>query len=177
MRNGKLVVERKYYNPLTGQDKFRDGTPITEDYVLRHYRPALSQLERELTTESNRTYAIRSRKIRTSVQETYLVKKKAEYPLLTDQQLRDRFSQEFRDMYSELKRTQILARHAFIGSDERRAFMAPDGRYAELLVELGRRKPDESWAVGASSENQTSVPNGEYINQVVIPYYQNLTGG
>jgi hypothetical protein len=166
--------EKRYINPLTGQTTFDDGSYITEDYVLRHYRPALAEAERQATTQANRRYAFQSRGLRISFAETFLLKKQVENPLMSDEQLRDNFNQEFMDLYAELKRVQIAARNTDINSPLRAGLMAPDGPYAELLVALGRREPDASWAVGLSKEQVTGVPTGEYINEVVIPYYRSL---
>lgn len=86
---------------------------------------------------------------------------------MTRAQLVAQFGGEFSQLYDELRRNQILARHAPTGSSEREDFLSSSGRYAELLELTGRRVPGENFPVGMSP-----TPTGGYINTVVIPFYE-----
>lgn len=155
---------RRYYNPYTGQT-------VTEHYVVRIYRPNLTSIQRELTAQANRRQAVRTRRQRKSLLETFLIKKQAENPGRTLQQLSDQYQAEFQDLYVKLRTQQLAAKAAEIGSEERRNILSPNGEYAQTLVDLGRRLPNQDFLVGMSPASK-----GGYIDTVVVPYYNELRG-
>lgn len=74
---------------------------------------------------------------------------------------------EFQALYQRLQVVSLQARHAPLGSRLREELYAPDGEYANLLVQLGRRLPNEQFRVGMSP---LAVGEGEsYIDVKVIP--------
>jgi hypothetical protein len=139
--------------------------------VVRIYRPNLSSIERELTAQANRRNAVRTRKQRKSIQETFLIKKQAENPGMTLAQLEQRYRSEFQDLYLKLRTQQLAAKAAPIGSEERRNILSPTGEYAQTLVDLGRRLPNQDFLVGMSPASK-----GGYIDTVVVPYYNEIRG-
>jgi hypothetical protein len=154
---------RGYYNPYTGQR-------VSEHYVVRVYRPNLGPIEREITSRSNRRNAASSTKRRRDVQDDFLYKKLAENPdkeqgeLWLDPDIRE----EFNELYIKLRSYHIDTIAAPIGSDEREDLLSADGDYADTLVELGMRLPDEDKPVGQSPRK------GHYIEEVVRPYYEDM---
>jgi hypothetical protein len=155
---------RDYYNPYTGQR-------VSEHYVVRIYRPNLAPIERELTAQANRRSAVRTVKQRRSIQQTFLIKKQAENPGQTLAQLQAQYAGEFQDLYIQLRTQQIAAKNAPIGSAERENILSPTGLYAQTLVDLGRRLPNQDFLVGMSP-----AAKGGYIDTVVVPYYNELRG-
>ena len=96
--------------------------------------------------------------------ETYALRQRADgdFSLETRQQvLRD---PTFQATYARLRVISHEARHTGIEEpDLRLARFAPDSEYADLLVALGRRLPNEPFAVGDSPQDIS------YIESVVIP--------
>lgn len=90
---------------------------------------------------------------------------------------------EFTQLYAQLRRSQIEARLAGIPPryDPRtgrrvmprpqRALLAPGGEYANTLVALGRRVPNEDFLVGMSPDSRGGYTLGDYISTTVIPFY------
>lgn len=76
-------------------------------------------------------------------------------------------SDEFRNLYYQLRAISFEARHTTIGTPEREAAFAGDSDYAALLVALGRRRPEDTFDVGASPKGTSEA--GGYINSVVLP--------
>lgn len=139
--------------------------------MVRIYRPNLSPIQRELTSISNRRNALSTRKQRKSIQETYLVKKQAENPGKTLKQLEAQYKDEFMDLYTELRTQQLAAKAESIGSEARDNILSSTGRYAQTLVDLGRRLPNQDFLVGMSPASK-----GGYIDTVVVPYYNEVRG-
>lgn len=183
---------RTYYNPETGQQ-------VSEDYVVRHYRPALRDQGlaeyAELQTRQRSFNATQS-SIRASMLQTFLIKKSSEQGLTLrpnvalNGQVSYSFprsfvnanQQEFTRLYGELRYYQVTARHAGtvtynpatgapIIPREREILLAPDGVYAKTLEELGRRKPNEDFQVGMSPDSRGAYTLNDYITTTVIPFY------
>lgn len=139
--------------------------------MVRIYRPNLTRVEREITATSNRSNAVRTRRQRKSIQETFLIKKQAEEPGKSLRQLELETKTEFNELYRELRIQQLLAKGSEIGSEERNNILSPTGEYARTLEELGRRVPNQDFLVGMSP-----APKGGYIDTVVVPYYNEQRG-
>lgn len=150
---------RGYYNPLTGK-------PVSQHYVLRIYRPALTDVERQYTKERVRLEVARARVQVNSLADTWMFKERSLGRPVTTRNMAKKDA-EFQRLYQRLQIISVQARHAPLGSRLREELYAADGEYANLLVQLGRRLPNEDFRVGMSP---LAVGEGEsYIDEKVIP--------
>lgn len=77
-------------------------------------------------------------------------------------------SPEFRAIYNRFREVSFEARHIPIEDlSARRNAFGPNSEYAELLVQLGRRLPTDSFPVGESPKHVAE--GGSYIQTVVLP--------
>jgi hypothetical protein len=143
---------RMYYDPISGKVR-------TEDYVLNVYRPRLEDAARAQAATTSRGVARRLRAQRSSLADTYSLKKATEGQPV-DQE-------EFNTLYYALKEEQLRVRFYPIEDvDARTDLLSPGSLYDQLLVALGRRLGNETFAVGESPKH---AGEGGYINEVVIP--------
>lgn len=150
---------RGFYNPATGDQ-------VSQHYVLRVYRPSLTDVERQFTRERVQLEAARARVQVSSLAETWILKERSLGRPVTSRN-EARKNAEFQALYQRLQVVSLQARHAPLGSRQREELYAADGEYANLLVQLGRRLPNEEFRVGMSP---LAVGEGEsYIDVKVIP--------
>lgn len=183
---------RTYYNPATGQQ-------VSEDYVIRRYRPAirnnsLAQYS-EYRQRENVLIQTQARQ-RASMQQSFLIKKNHDtgnnyVTLNPDGTVTTAFPQsfirqyqgEFSGLYAELRYHAIQSRFAGgpvtydvntgapIFPSERDEYLDANGDYANTLVDLGRRLPGETAPVDASPDSRGGHSRNDYIATFVIPYY------
>ncbi len=150
---------RTYYNPRTGQE-------VSEHYVVRIYRPALSDIEREEARRRVRLYTSQQRRVVASLADSWEVRQESLGQPVTPRNL-IRKNAEFNALLDRFRIVSYEARHAPLGTPLRDSLYAADGEYAQLLVLLGRRLPDAGFPVGESAKHVGE--GGSYINDVVFP--------
>lgn len=160
----RLPGSRNYYHPKTGEI-------VTEDYVVRHYRPALQEAQRARIRERGYKQAKATRLITQDLYESWLYKEQALATLngaspdeLAELSALGTKHPKFIDAQIELIQSRLEINST--SSADRIAGTAPDSRYANALVELGRRTPDMDEPVGMS-------PPGS-VSEIVQPYYDDL---
>lgn len=155
-------ARRQYYNPLRPQDPI-----VSEHYVVRVYKPALSDLERMKITEYVRESVHRQYFLKRNLADQWQLKKETEGRTPTSLREAQR-DPEFIRLYNDFRAEAFAARHIPIGGALRNVVYAPGGRYHNLLVALGRRTGEENFPVGESPKH---VSEGQsYIDTVVTPY-------
>lgn len=166
--------------------------------MVRHYRPALRSTEQAQYADyqqSEAKYRAQQASIRASIQQTFLIKKASEagLPLRPTTHFNGDVtysfprtfiqanSAEFSRLYGELRYYQVIARHAGVSigptgapvtdTEAKETLLGPGSDYANTLVELGRRKPNEDFNVGASPDSKGGYRLNDYIVTNVIPFY------
>lgn len=129
-----LPGTRRFYNPTTGQE-------VSEHYVVRIYRPALGQAERQSIVVRGRQTAISTRRLRQDLVGRYATVTGESNPIADP---------NFQTAVMVLERE----KRSLLGASEaeKEWICRPDGDYAQALVQLGRRAPDADWLVGTSPE-------------------------
>jgi hypothetical protein len=157
----KVPGSRRYYNPKTGET-------VSEDYVVRIYRKQVSPQELRVMQYRSKVLAQSNRQVRDSLGRTYWAKLQADKVISTEQVYRSSQLNQygFNNVYTRLRAVSYNARYQTLDSPERKAAYAADGEYAQLLVALGRRLPEETFMVGDSPKE---VGGGSYIDNVVLP--------
>lgn len=171
---------RKYYDP-----KRPELDPVSEDYYLRVYKPALQHgITLRPGTPEQRTYSssigatarineaakqnVRlQRNLRKSLYSTWLAKRKAEgRPVTKASQAVDNV--EFNQLYNALRNASYQARHQNrLENEQRMAAFNPGSEYSNLLIALGRRTGNETFPIGESPKYAGEA--GSYIDTVVLP--------
>ena len=157
-------IGRKYYDPQ------RPWRPVvTEDYVVRVYKPQLTQPQRVDINLSSRRNVRQQRKIQNTMLQDWIYKQRSE-GVIFDSLRQARNDAEFVQTYQQFRSEVYLARReqSFIENPTRFDRNSADGELAELLVELGRRRGDEDFDVGESAQHVG--PGESYTLTVVRPY-------
>lgn len=167
--------------------------------MVRHYRPALRENQQAAYADyqiAEAKFRQQQASIRSSIQQTFLIKKASEAGLTIQPRatigggVRYVFpvslirsnQAEFNQLYMQLRRVQIDARHTGVITydpatgrpilpEARRRMLEPGGDYEQTLVALGRRKPNEDFLVGMSPDSRGGYSLNDYITTQVIPYY------
>lgn len=135
----RIPGTRRYYNPRNPSEV------VSEDFV-RKYRTGLTDAQRaSVNAESQRVATFRARH-RGDIASVYERKIQQETGNFT---ANDRA--HFGDLYARLQQLKIEAQQ-LTGLPEQQTLLAPNGEYAKILEELGRRPENAEWAVGASPE-------------------------
>lgn len=157
----RIPGTRRYYNPdvgITVDEKGRQG--VSEHYVL-NYRRNLSIEQpasyNDLTTRT-RSYRTRNIRLRYSMAETYALKQNADNS--ANMSAQDALSDPTFDALV-YRMTEIKAQLVGKFGPERDAITNPNGEYANILTQLGRRLENQADFVGQS-------PDG-WITTNVIP--------
>jgi hypothetical protein len=159
LRTGRPIYYRQipgtrtYYNPNTGAE-------VSEHYVLR-YRANLDDAARQSIVIRGRVVGRQNRALKSSMAHTYAVRQQA----LSSLPYSDEDAIDSLDFQILVQRMYDLKRQT-IGTfgDQRAALTDPNGEYANVLMQLGRRLENQTDFVGMS-------PTG-YIDAVVIPTYE-----
>lgn len=155
----RLPGSRAYYNPLTGDiltehqyvRRFRRGLSYTattaDGEKIRLPAPTDRQLASQL--EYQRDINARVAQRRREIREQYAYDRD-----ITIQEAQA--DPEFQDLlirrdYLEFQKDQIRRQYGQ-DSEEYQEFMASDGEFAQVLVDLGLRPADADWMVGMSDE-------------------------
>jgi len=161
-----------YYNP---RDK---SYTVTEHYVVRVYRPRLDEIRRQQIKKISAKQVVIDRINTSNLLDTWLVKQAAQGDVLPRKKrnlfgttvtvLVDKEKQaEFNDLVERLKTEAFIARTWPLDDPGgKEVHTGPNSEYARLLVELGRRRPDEPFGVGDSPKR---VGGRSYIDTYVIP--------
>lgn len=145
----------RYYDPATGN--------VVSGYRVRQYRKGLGDLERQVVRQNQIAERNLFNSQRRSLAETYRMKRQTEGVNLGIGQIyRD---PRFNGLVRQVREYAYYQRSvASIVNPNRQLIVGPSGPYAEALVELGRRLPNDDFNVGQS-------PAG-HINENVIPALQ-----
>jgi hypothetical protein len=144
---------RTYYNPNTGQE-------VSEHYVL-NYRQNLDESARQAVVLRGRIIGRQNRALKLSMAHTYAVRQQAisGLPYTDDDSINSIDFQVLVQRMLDLKRQTIGT-----FGDQKASLTDPNGEYANVLVQLGRRLENQTDFVGMS-------PTG-YIDAVVLPTYE-----
>ena len=153
---------RVYFNPRTGDE-------VSEHYVVRIYKPALSEIER---SEINRQVRINTRQQAiqlNSLADTWRAKQAALGTPIDSRNVAKK-NAEFRALYNRFKVVSYNARQSSRIIEDRATrdrLYDGQGEYAQLLVALGRRRQEDTFMVGESAK--AVGEGGSYINEIVLP--------
>jgi hypothetical protein len=143
----RIPGTRRYYNPKTYQ--------TISDRQVQNYRKSLTPNQREDIRVQSRRVGTASRRKRGDLLSTFQRKLDYEETSYTASE-RARFA----NLYARLQQISLQERE-WIGlpeyADELEDLRDPDGEYADILVELGRRDPDSEDPVGSSPPGTASA--------------------
>lgn len=133
-------------------------------FFVRRYRAARSERDREAIRAAAQVAREQATRGRGDVRSTFMLKWATEHGHRpsTPQERREA-NAEFGEYYFRLLRLRWEINYLTIAeSDARAALNAANGPLAQVLVALGRRKPEDDWAVGMSPEG--------YVANVMVPF-------
>jgi hypothetical protein len=153
---------RRYYDP-----KRPENPAVTEDYVLRVYKPRVSEESRQIIREYSRRSVTQQARLKRSLAATWMEKQAQLGTPVTNINFALK-QPEFNALYQRFRVVAYEARHTPIESPFRAGQFAADSEYAQVLAMLGRRIGTEPWYVGDSPSHVG--PGESYIDNVVLPY-------
>jgi hypothetical protein len=153
----------RYYDP-----KRPERAEVTQDYVVRVYKKAISDIDRLRVTEAVKFNVRTQARQRRALADTWAYRQRYENGVIYTAAQASREA-EFIQLYQQFRETAYLARkNNQLEVPDRGLMFETGSEYSNLLVALGRRTGLEDFPIGESPLHVTAGTS--YIDTVVKPY-------